>query len=207
MNRIIIIGCGGHGRSIADTILDNDERAELVFLDKNAKKNEKILGFSVFEEKPSGIVMEPNSVILGIGDLTARRAQLSRMRSDWDEDRWKSIISNRAFIGRGVQIGKGVFIAKAAFVGVEAAVGDHSIINTGAIVEHEVSIGNNVHVAPGAVICGRCKVGNHVLVGAGSTIIDKLSICDDVIIGAGSVVVQSISESGTYAGNPARKVR
>jgi acetyltransferase-like isoleucine patch superfamily enzyme len=34
-----------------------------------------------------------------------------------------------------------------------------------------------------------------------------VSICDDVVIGAGSVVTKDITESGTYAGNPARRLK
>ncbi|GIS45095.1 MAG: hypothetical protein Ct9H90mP16_21650 [Candidatus Poseidoniales archaeon] len=33
-----------------------------------------------------------------------------------------------------------------------------------------------------------------------------VNICDDVVIGAGSVVTKDITEPGTYAGNPARRM-
>ena len=46
-NKWVIIGCGGHARSIADVILDNDQYADIVFLDKNAKSNEKLFGFPI----------------------------------------------------------------------------------------------------------------------------------------------------------------
>ena len=50
------------------------------------------------------------------------------------------------------------------------------------------------------------KLGNKVYVGSNSTIL-PISICDDVVIGAGSVVTKDITESGTYVGNPARKLK
>ncbi len=50
------------------------------------------------------------------------------------------------------------------------------------------------------------KLGNKVYVGSNSSIL-PVSICDDVVIGAGSVVTKDITESGTYAGNPARKLK
>jgi acetyltransferase-like isoleucine patch superfamily enzyme len=34
-----------------------------------------------------------------------------------------------------------------------------------------------------------------------------VTITDHVVIGAGSVVTKDITESGIYAGNPARKIR
>jgi acetyltransferase-like isoleucine patch superfamily enzyme len=50
------------------------------------------------------------------------------------------------------------------------------------------------------------KLGNKVYVGSNSTIL-PISICDDVVIGAGSVVTKDIIEPGTYAGNPAKKLK
>ncbi len=49
-------------------------------------------------------------------------------------------------------------------------------------------------------------IGNKVYIGSNSTIL-PVSICDDVVIGAGSVVTKNIIESGTYAGNPAKKIK
>jgi acetyltransferase-like isoleucine patch superfamily enzyme len=49
-------------------------------------------------------------------------------------------------------------------------------------------------------------VGNRVSIGTNATIM-PVAICDDVVIGAGSVVTRDIVEAGTYAGNPARKIR
>ena len=49
-------------------------------------------------------------------------------------------------------------------------------------------------------------LGNKVYVGSNSSIL-PVSICDDVVIGAGSVVTKNITESGTYVGNPARKLK
>jgi acetyltransferase-like isoleucine patch superfamily enzyme len=50
------------------------------------------------------------------------------------------------------------------------------------------------------------KLGNKVYVGSNSTMM-PVSICDDVVIGAGSVVTKDITESGTYAGNPATRLK
>jgi hypothetical protein len=46
-NSLIIFGCGGHARSVADIILYNKPNAQLTFVDENAKMNENILGFNV----------------------------------------------------------------------------------------------------------------------------------------------------------------
>ena len=50
------------------------------------------------------------------------------------------------------------------------------------------------------------RIGNKVYIGSNSTIL-PVTICDDVVIGAGSVVTKDVVEPGTYAGNPAVRIK
>ena len=49
-------------------------------------------------------------------------------------------------------------------------------------------------------------IGNRVSIGSNATIL-PVKIADDVVIGAGAVVTRDITKAGTYAGNPARRLR
>ncbi len=49
-------------------------------------------------------------------------------------------------------------------------------------------------------------VGRDTFIGAGATIVNGVSICGGVIIGAGAVVVRDVTEPGTYAGVPAKRI-
>jgi acetyltransferase-like isoleucine patch superfamily enzyme len=49
-------------------------------------------------------------------------------------------------------------------------------------------------------------IGNKVSIGSNATIL-PVSICDHVVVGAGAVVTKDITEPGSYAGNPARRLR
>ena len=49
-------------------------------------------------------------------------------------------------------------------------------------------------------------IGNRVSIGSNATIM-PVNIVDDVVIGAGAVVTRDIRPAGTYAGNPARRLR
>ena len=50
------------------------------------------------------------------------------------------------------------------------------------------------------------EIGNNVSIGTNATIL-PVKIVDNVVIGAGSVVTKDILLPGTYAGNPAKKLR
>ena len=49
-------------------------------------------------------------------------------------------------------------------------------------------------------------IGDNVSIGSNATIL-PVSICNNVVIGAGAVVTKNIIEPGTYAGNPAKRLK
>lgn len=116
------------------------------------------------------------------------------------------IIAPTAVVSPSAHIGKGTAVFHRAVLNARAAIGCHSIINTGAIIEHECRIGDNVFIGPGTVICGGVKIGDNTYIGAGAIVKPCTSICSGAIIGAGAVIVEDISEGGTYAGVPAKRL-
>lgn len=200
--KAIVFGCGGHARSIINTFCINNIYQEIILVDKNAEKNEKILGFSV---KKNYELDRDDVYIIAIGDNTIRKEMYNKLQNNHIGN-CISVVSNSSHIGLDVSIGKGTFIAPYVYIGPQTSVGINTIINTGCVVEHESVIGSHTHIAPHVTICGRTNIGNNVFCGAGSTVIDKINVCDNVIIGAGAVVICDIVESGTYVGIPARKI-
>lgn len=200
--KIIIFGCGGHARSIINTIVGNGDDMDILLTDNKAKNNERVMGYPVVRN--CKLYGEWNYII-AIGNNAKRKEMYNNLQYR-QRGKCISIISHMSCIGSETEIGIGTFIAPYAYVGPQAKIGNNVIVNTGSIVEHETIIGNHTHIAPHATLCGRSKIGNNVFCGADSTVIDNINICDDVIIGAGAVVTKDIMESGIYIGIPARKV-
>ncbi|MDE7366053.1 MAG: acetyltransferase [Lachnospiraceae bacterium] len=198
--RLIILGCGGHARSILDILHGNHMTNEIILVDEHAGENEYIMSHPVLKDYK----FEGQELIFpAIGDNGQREVVLNRFMNQ----QCITIVSCQAYVGENVVLGKGTLIAHRVHLGPEAHIGMGCIINTGSIVEHETEIGDFVHVAPGTTICGRCHIGSRVMLGAGSTVIDKITICSDVTVGAGSVVVHDITQPGTYVGVPARRIK
>lgn len=198
MNKLIIIGCGGHARSVADVLLSRFPNISIVFVDENAQPNETILSFPVQSFMP----IKAEALHVAIGD--------NSLREKWVLENTASpvsVISNSAVVSPSSTIEKGSFIAHGSYVGPLTEIGRGSIINTGALVEHEVKMEEFSHMAPNSTICGRCHIGRNVVLGAGSTIIDRVHVCNDVIIGANSTVISDITCAGTYVGSPVRRIK
>ncbi len=197
-NKYVIVGCGGHARSVADVILFNEPDAGIIFVDSNAKQGERIFSFPVVAD----FKITDEKVVLGIGDNNLRKIMYDKFQPCLS-----SIISNDVYQGVDSCVGLGTFIAQNVHIGPMVKVGDGCIINTHCVLDHEVYVGNFSHISVNAILSGKVKIGSNVFVGAGAVIKDGVKVCDDVVIGAGAVVVKDIEESGVYVGCPVRRIK
>lgn len=101
-------------------------------------------------------------------------------------------IGSNSVVHRGVygttEIGRGTKIGSLCSIGHGARLGEYCLLTA--------SVG----------ISGSASIGNRVIFGIGSVVKHGVRICSDVMVGAGAVVIRDITESGTYAGVPAKKI-
>jgi sugar O-acyltransferase (sialic acid O-acetyltransferase NeuD family) len=199
--KLLILGFGGHARSVADVAFSCGYK-EFLFVDQNAAENETFLGHPVVRDFGS-IDKSWAEAFPASGDANQRLRYYETALAKGM--RLVNLISPRASIGLGVTINPGSIVGHHAHIGPMAVIGRGCIINTGAIVEHECMIGEFAHISVNSVIAGRSSLGSFSMLGAGATIIDGVSVSDRVIIGAGAVVAHSINSAGTYMGIPARR--
>ncbi len=197
---LYVMGFGGHGRSVADVAVSAGV-GDIIFVDRNAKDGEHFAGYPAIREMPRSLKKQW-CMFPAAGNNTLRRAQMDRPRAAL-----ATIVAPDAVIGLDVAILEGSLVGHCGYVGPGARVGRGVILNTRSIVEHEVVIGDFTHISVNAIIAGRCKIGSNVFVGAGAVLIDGVSVCDNVIVGAGAVVTSHLTESGTYVGVPARRIK
>ena len=199
MNRLIIIGAGGHGKVIADAALKNGY-TNICYIDDHATGD--VMGFPIIGTSADIECLNDDSTdfITGIGNNDVRKTIAETYNVNW-----VSIVHPSAQIGFDAEIGKGTVVMANAVVNVCAKIGEHCIINTGAIVEHDNVIENYAHISPNVALGGTVRIGSLTHVGIGATVKNNTDICSDCTIGAGAVVVKNIKEPGTYVGVPIRK--
>lgn len=123
---------------------------------------------------------------------------------------YEATIHDNCFIGpfveiqRNVVIGARTRVQSHAFICELVTVGSDCFISHGAkFINDPFSTGGPAH--GDRTLWKATSVGDRVSIGTNATIM-PVTICDDVIVGAGAVVIRDISEPGTYAGNPARRI-
>ena len=105
-------------------------------------------------------------------------------------------IQKNAVIGRRTKIQSHSFICEGVTIGEDCFIG-HGVMFINDLMQHGGPAGDKSKWKS-------TYIGNHVSIGSNATIL-PVNICDHVVIGAGSVVTENITESGVYAGNPAKK--
>ena len=124
---------------------------------------------------------------------------------------YEAKIGSNCFIGpfveiqKKVSIGSNTKIQSHAFICEQVSIGDHCFISHGAMFINDTFASGGP--AGGDVSKWKSThIGNHVSIGTNATIL-PVTICNNVVVGAGSVVTKDITESGVYAGNPAKKIK
>ncbi len=195
---MILYGAGGHAKVVCDCIASQGEIIHGVFDDNPLIKS--FMGFNV-KTPYSANLYANDKLIISIGS-NRKRYELSKII----KHEFGTSIHNTAFLAERFEVNHGTMIMARSAIQTETVIGKHTIINTGAIIEHDCKVKDFVHIGPGAVICGNVDIGHGAFIGANVTVLPGLSIGKWSIIGAGSVVLKDVEEGSTVAGNPARSL-
>ncbi len=203
MNKLAIIGAGGHGKVVADAALAAGW-ADIHFFDSAwpAKSNNghwPVVGNTqhYIENMDSY-----DGVVIAIGMCKTREIEFQTIKSAGAQI--INIIHPKATLSPFAKIGIGVVIFAGAVINVDAVIGNNCIINTAATIDHDCILKDSIHVAPGAHISGNVTVGFGSWIGVGATIRQGIHIGEHAFVGAGAVVVKDIPNNITVVGNPAK---
>lgn len=203
MDRIVILGAGGHCKVIIDLLqclnLYKIEGIVDTFTRKTSNLGIPIItsDYSLEDVYNAQIY----NAVIGVGDLELRMSiykDLKRIGFNLPV-----LIHNTARVSRYSEIGEGTCVLTNAIINADAKIGKNCIINTAAILEHDCVIGDNTHISPGAKIAGGVKIGSNTHIGIGAVIIQKKTIGNNVTIGAGAVVINDIPDNAVCVGVPA----
>ena len=199
---LLVLGAGGHGRVVAEAALASRGWSRIVASDRNSLLclGQLLPGIDLVQ---TGVLSSPDIALhVAIGSNVARE----REATFCGVDRLVTIQHYSAVISPFSQIGAGCFIAATAVIAAGASLGLGVIVNHGTVVDHDVQIGSFCHIAPSATLGGAVIVGNRVMIGSAAVVLPSVRITDEVTVGAGAVVTADITQPGTYAGVPARRI-
>ena len=212
MKKLVIVGAGDFGREVswvAERINAQTPVWELLgFVDDGAAvQGRTVDGYPVLGPVSwLEAVTDELYVVCSIGTGRVRKQVMERVLAN-PHLRPAVLIDPAAIVGRNAQVGPGCVVCAGTVLAISSRLEAHTIVNLNCTVGHDTVLEPYCIVHPGSNLSGRVHVGACTDIGTGTKIIQGLAVCPGCTLGAGTVVVRDITEPGTYAGVPARRIK
>lgn len=202
MEKVLLIGMGGHAKSMIDCIEAQGKYQIAGYTDlrdKGVYRKYHYLGTdNELQEIYDRGVRKAVVALFGGGQKGLREKLYDKLKNIGYQ--LPIIQDPSSLVAKDAVVGEGVCIAKNTVINASSKIGKMCIINTGAIVEHEDEVGEFSHIAVGAVLCGGVKVGKGCFIGANATVLPGVEVGDYCTVGAGSTVLRNVKEGFTVYG-------
>lgn len=189
--KLLVIGAGGHGRSVA-------EAAELTgifeivgFLDDGITEGEHVLGYPVLgpATATSRLLGRFNQAIVAIGNNRARETLTHHLDEAGVE--LATVIHPKAFVSSRASLGEGCVVMPGAVLGTEAWLGKGVIVNCGAVVDHHARVEDFAHLGVNACMAGGAFLGRGAWMQAGAALGYGVAVAPAAILRPGESMEKS----------------
>ena len=191
MKEIILIGAGGHCKSVIDVIEQEGQFVIAGIVDKTELLGIDVLGYPVIGSDSDlvGLAKIYTYALVTVGQILSPEVRIKLFdiakKAGFSLPK---IISPKAYVSNHTFIGDGTVVMHDALINAGASVGDNCIINSKAIIEHDCKVSNHCHISTNAVINGSVIIEDGCFIGSGATTNNSITIKKNSFIKAGSIV-------------------
>lgn len=158
MERLVILGAGGYGRTIADVA--NQLGYSIIVLD-DADSAHPLSTFQSY-------INTSTSFIPAFGNNEFRMEWINRIEESGGQ--LATLVHSTAYVSPTAVINSGTVILPHATINTDVVAGRGCIINLGAIVDHGCILGEGVHICLGAIVKGENRIERLSKIEAGEVV-------------------------------------
>jgi sugar O-acyltransferase (sialic acid O-acetyltransferase NeuD family) len=191
MNSIILIGAGGHCKSVID-VIEQEGRFEIAgIVDKPEFSGSDILGYPAIgnDSDLGNLANKYQYALITVGQIGSTDLRIKlfdlALKAGF---KLPSIVSPRAYVSKHATLGQGTVIMHDSVVNASASIGKNCTINSKALIEHDATIEDFCHISTAAVINGGVIVRQGSFIGSGVITKQYIEIKKNSFIKAGSLV-------------------
>jgi sugar O-acyltransferase (sialic acid O-acetyltransferase NeuD family) len=190
-SQILLIGGGGHCKSVIDVIEQEDRFIIAGIIDRKELIGQKVFGYEIIgsDDDLDMLYQRYKYAVVTVGQIQSPDVRIKLF------DHLKrigfilpAVISPRAYVSQYASIGEGTLILHDALINTEVKIGNNCIINTKALIEHESIVGDHCHISTACVLNGGTTIGYGSFVGSNAVSKEGASVAERSFIKAGSII-------------------
>jgi sugar O-acyltransferase (sialic acid O-acetyltransferase NeuD family) len=186
--KIILIGGGGHCRSVIDIIELTNKYEIIGIVDTKKNIGKKVLDYEVIAcDNDLEIIFQTcKNAVITIGQVESNRIRVKLFEKLKEIDfNLPVIISPLAYVSKHASLDEGTIVMHHALINANVKIGKNCIINTKALIEHDCVVEDNCHISTASVLNGGVVVKENTFFGSNAT--SKEYIYIEGFIKAGSL--------------------
>ena len=166
MKKLLILGAGGYGRTVADVARQLGIYDKIGFLD-DRKVSPEVLGTC----GEYALFCDENTVIYpAFGDNEIRLSWLERLLQE--DISVATIVHPTAYVSPTAKLGAGTVVLPRAVVNTGCEIKEGCILNIGALLDHDCILEAGVHLCPGAIVKAQNRIPTGTKLESGTVILN-----------------------------------
>jgi sugar O-acyltransferase (sialic acid O-acetyltransferase NeuD family) len=172
MQKIILIGGGGHCHSVIDVIEQTNKYEIIGIIDIKENIGKKVLDYEIIacDDDLETIFQTCKNACVTVGHIKSNslRVKLFDLARNLGFN-LPVIISPLAYVSKHSFINEGTIVMHHALINANVKIGKNCIINTKALIEHDCVVENNCHISTASVLNGGVVVKENSFFGSNAT--------------------------------------
>jgi sugar O-acyltransferase (sialic acid O-acetyltransferase NeuD family) len=209
VQQIAVLGAGGTGLLIADSISRTHGKRVMGFLDDDkAKKGlargdfTVLGGLSSWEDLPDDCLF-----VSSLYGPKKNADYFDRIKSlGIPETRWAAVVDPTAIVLSHATWGYGSYIGPATVLEPNVSLGNWCAMLGRVYIAHDTRMDDYTVCANSASIAGGVSVGSATFIGANAIVREHIRIGNNALVGMGSVVIRDVPDNSVVVGNPCREI-
>ena len=188
MKRLLIVGAGGHGRSLAEAVLAGGVFQLAGFVDDAPAQARQVWQWPVFGSTAelSQYRQHAEAAIVAIGNNALREELQGRLCAAGFEI--ATVVHPQAMVSPRASLGVGCAVMAGAIVGTEARLGQGVIVNCGAVVDHHCQVDSFAHLSVRAAMAGGTILGHGAWMQASAVLGYGVRVAPGVVLESGTAL-------------------
>jgi len=188
MKEILLIGGGGHCKSVVDVVEQENKYTIAGIIDKKELLGQEILGYKVIgcDDDLEELYKNYKYAVVTVGQIRTNDVRVKLFNKLKNIGYiLPTIISPLAYVSKHSSVKEGTVVMHQVLINTNVKIGKNCIINTKVLVEHDCIVKDNCHISTGAILNGGVVVKENTFFGSNSMAREYIEIKAKSIIGRG----------------------